>query len=236
MRNPEAVDGAGSVDDLHAFVAAPDLYKWLIDFMGRHLDLSSSSVVDLGAGSGAFARLLADRGADVLGVDLELFSTFRVEGIPFLSHDLVDPELPALVGRKFDALVSIEVIEHVENPVALLCNMRELLAPGGFGFITTPNVCSLPSRIEFLRSGRLRGFRPTDEPTHITPIPDWLFADRLAGLGGVSLQETTTYPEVGFFPGGSRSGRVLDYVLRRFDVRGLLSGESVVWVIRRGGD
>ena len=41
-------------------------------------------------------------------------------------------------NEKFDFITMGEVIEHVEDPLSLLIKVRELLAPGGTAFISTP--------------------------------------------------------------------------------------------------
>ena len=43
----------------------------------------------------------------------------------------------------FDAVVFLQTIEHVHDPVAVLGHMRALLAPGGVVYVSTPNVLTL---------------------------------------------------------------------------------------------
>ena len=43
----------------------------------------------------------------------------------------------------FDAVVFLQTIEHVHDPVAVLEHLRALLAPGGTAYISTPNVLTL---------------------------------------------------------------------------------------------
>jgi 2-polyprenyl-3-methyl-5-hydroxy-6-metoxy-1,4-benzoquinol methylase len=50
-------------------------------------------------------------------------------------------------GLKFDVITSIEVLEHLSNPVEHLNAARKLLRPGGIIYITTPNIKSFNSRI-----------------------------------------------------------------------------------------
>lgn len=44
-----------------------------------------------------------------------------------------------LGSETFDALVSVEVIEHVDDDHAFVANMRKVLRPGGVAILTTPN-------------------------------------------------------------------------------------------------
>ena len=43
----------------------------------------------------------------------------------------------------YDAVVFLQTIEHVQDPVAVLEHFRSLLAPGGAVFVSTPNLLTL---------------------------------------------------------------------------------------------
>ena len=43
----------------------------------------------------------------------------------------------------FDAVVFLQTIEHVQDPVAVLEHFRSLLAPGGTVYVSTPNLLTL---------------------------------------------------------------------------------------------
>jgi SAM-dependent methyltransferase len=50
-----------------------------------------------------------------------------------------------------DAVVCADVIEHLIDPGAALCEMNRVLRPGGRVLLTTPNVASLKRRFQLLR-------------------------------------------------------------------------------------
>lgn len=52
-----------------------------------------------------------------------------------------DPAI--LQGRTFDYILSQDVIEHVEDPYALLDKLNSLLSPGGYILLGTPNAANL---------------------------------------------------------------------------------------------
>ena len=43
----------------------------------------------------------------------------------------------------FDVVVFLQTIEHVQDPQGVLEHFRELLAPGGVAYVSTPNVLTL---------------------------------------------------------------------------------------------
>jgi SAM-dependent methyltransferase len=99
-----------------------------------------TSVLEAGCGLGYFTYALQRGGYDALGIDI--------------SHEAVEKAVQAYgdfyktesiesyarsAGRTFDAIVMIEVIEHLEEPVAAIEEAVRLLAPGGTLVLSTPN-------------------------------------------------------------------------------------------------
>jgi len=112
---------------------------------------------------------------------------------------LNDPEFAKHLGKEsFDLVISIEVIEHLENPADFLRNVSRLLKPAGIAIVMTPNVEKLPARIKFLLMGKLRMMDEKSDKTHIMPIfSDLLFRQYLP-RAGLKLLEWCSYPPNGF--------------------------------------
>jgi SAM-dependent methyltransferase len=76
-------------------------------------------LLDLGCGSGLFARAAAGRGALVTGVDADRDAVARaaaeVPGGTFLLRDVLD-----LPPGPFDVVAAVQVLMHVPDPVAVL--------------------------------------------------------------------------------------------------------------------
>jgi SAM-dependent methyltransferase len=76
-------------------------------------------VLDLGCGSGGFARAAADRGAQVTGVDLDAEAVaLAAAAVPegtFLVRSAQDPP-----RGPFDVVAAVQLLEHVRDPVAVL--------------------------------------------------------------------------------------------------------------------
>lgn len=102
-------------------------------------------VLDMACGEGYGSRLLAQWGARrVVGVDISataidqaqrLFASDTVE----FRREAADTIDSALTSGTFDLIVSLETIEHVPDPVALLESFKRLLKPGGVMVISCPN-------------------------------------------------------------------------------------------------
>jgi 2-polyprenyl-3-methyl-5-hydroxy-6-metoxy-1,4-benzoquinol methylase len=159
------------------------LHDSLIQQFGLHVP-ASARIVDLGAGAGAWAARLVKAGYEVVAVERSP-DRFACPQAKLIVGDLND-DFAQAVGGPFDAVTAIEVIEHLENPRHLLRQAKQLLKPGGFMFVTTPNIESVPARLRFLMSGDLRMFGRDpafNDPTHITPIHTQMFERMLADVG-----------------------------------------------------
>jgi SAM-dependent methyltransferase len=108
---------------------------------------SASSVGDLGCGTGGFLRFLRARGfSRVAGFDLSplALAAAAESGAVLHSVDLGAPfELP---GAPWDALVSLDVIEHIDDDVGFLRSAAAALRPGGMIFLCAPAFPHLFSR------------------------------------------------------------------------------------------
>ena len=126
--------------------------------------------LDYGAGTGTLVGLLCGtkRFDPVIGADLMARPSDLSEGAEWLSQDLNQPL--AFPDASFDALVSVEVIEHLENPRAIARDWFRLLKPGGRLFFTTPNADSWRSLVTLALKGHHQEFTDENYPAHITAL------------------------------------------------------------------
>ncbi len=105
-------------------------------------------VLDVGCAAGYFLSVMQEEGWQVTG--LEPSEPIRREAEAALGRERVragllgEVELPP---ASFDLVTLWDVLEHIPDPVAALCQVRGLLAPGGRLLIETQNVKSLAARL-----------------------------------------------------------------------------------------
>lgn len=104
-----------------------------------------ASVIDLGAGPGGIAAVLAERGCDVTVLD-RYPPTEEVEGVEVLVADLDEPLEVDL--RPYTHILLLDVIEHLKEPEAFLDGLRAQMdyEPREV-ILTTPNIAFVVQRM-----------------------------------------------------------------------------------------
>jgi 2-polyprenyl-3-methyl-5-hydroxy-6-metoxy-1,4-benzoquinol methylase len=88
--------------------------------------------------------------------------------VGWIQADLNSP-LPC-PDASFDAIISTEVIEHLENPRAVFREFSRLLRPGGRLLLTTPNQESIRSLASLISRGHHVAFLDESYPAHLTAL------------------------------------------------------------------
>jgi 2-polyprenyl-3-methyl-5-hydroxy-6-metoxy-1,4-benzoquinol methylase len=105
--------------------------------------LESLKILDIGCGDGVLTYLLAKGKSYTYGIDLDR------DAIEFAKQKLSSLGIKAefsvqscyetnFLDSSFDAIVSSDVIEHLQNPVDYLMEIKRILKPGGWAVISTP--------------------------------------------------------------------------------------------------
>jgi SAM-dependent methyltransferase len=113
-------------------------------------------VLDLPAGNGLLADALRGMGHEVVCGDINR------ERPDYRYVDMAQP-LPFADGE-FDAVVCLEGLEHLVDPVQLIAGICRVTRRGGTIVISTPNVMNFYSRLQFLFTGVLYQFNPAAVP------------------------------------------------------------------------
>lgn len=108
-----------------------------LDLIGMH-QLRGKSVADIGCGAGPFLDLVKGFASQTIAVEPNqcYHESLRQRG-----HQVYTwaQDVPASLAGQIDAAVSYSVLEHVENPLSFLQDIRRLLKPGGMLALSTPN-------------------------------------------------------------------------------------------------
>lgn len=100
-------------------------------------------VLDVGAGIGVFPAAMKRAGWDVTAIepDRRTVELLRAS-IGIDAHDRDLRELDPAALPAFDAVTFNKVLEHVEDPVALLAHASRFLAEWGFCYVEVPDVAA----------------------------------------------------------------------------------------------
>ena len=141
-------DPAGDMWPLHRLNAlrAP----FILDGIKRHLPVSTGeslplqglTILDIGCGAGLLSEAMARHGAQVTGIDpanrnIEIATRHAADG--GLAIEYLEGSAEDLQGRRFDVVLNMEVVEHVENVEAFMRSCCALVKPGGMHFVATIN-------------------------------------------------------------------------------------------------
>jgi 2-polyprenyl-3-methyl-5-hydroxy-6-metoxy-1,4-benzoquinol methylase len=151
------------------------------------------SVLDVGCSSGGFLYQLQKRFPGkykVLGTDVSqapLDHAVKM-GVPVVRGEFLKQSL----GEKFDAVTFWAVMEHLAAPELFLKKAAEVLKPGGYCFILTPNLKSLavrligakyryifPEHLNYFTAETMRRFVEREftvtgmKSTHFNPLVIW---------------------------------------------------------------
>ncbi|MGB9591056.1 MAG: class I SAM-dependent methyltransferase [Candidatus Kryptoniota bacterium] len=112
-------------------------------------DTRFASALDAGCGMGEFSYYIFRKfDAEVLGVDIlgeevirnsNFASRIASNRLSFIQADISAKDLPNLLNRKFDLILSVDVMEHIKDDVAVFRNFADLLNNNGVVIISTPS-------------------------------------------------------------------------------------------------
>lgn len=97
--------------------------------------------LEIGVGTGTLLNYMKNKGIEVEGCDLSKSVSKRVrDRCSITMHNCSVNDIPE--GTTFDVVVMNHVLEHVNDPVAFLSEVRKRLRKGGVAHIAVPNVAS----------------------------------------------------------------------------------------------
>lgn len=142
-----------------------DIFELLKPFL-----VKSMHVLDFGCGQGAFSQRLIDAGMMVDACDIDTAQIIAPVQNKYML-DLNTADISKSITKKYDAVVAVEIIEHLHNPWKYLNDCISVLKDDGIIVLSTPNISAFPSRLRFFMRGSLIAYEKTDlAHGHITPL------------------------------------------------------------------
>jgi SAM-dependent methyltransferase len=151
----------GAADDLDRLGTAEGFFRWVLDEFHPYLQ---GSVLEVGAGTGTITRKLVERFPDLRVTALEpaenLFGDLE-------SFAAVSPRVTALhrslaaggplVERGYDAVLYLNVLEHIDDDAAELRLAASALRPGGALLVFGPALSWLYGELDY-KAGHYRRY------------------------------------------------------------------------------
>ena len=122
-----------------------DINPLRLNYIDERAFLAGKKVVDIGCGGGILSEGMAQRGANVVGIDMgeAPLAVARLHGLE--SGEEVDyrqitvEELAEQEAGTYDVVTCLEMLEHVPQPASVVAACAKLLKPGGQLFLSTIN-------------------------------------------------------------------------------------------------
>ena len=110
--------------------------------------LPGRKLLDVGAGRGLTARMLAEKGYDISACDVSSDSVnlLRRQGLVGFVFDLEEDELE----QEYDAIFCLEVLQYLRYPEKAVAKLKAALNPDGVLVVSVPNEFHLLRRLGML--------------------------------------------------------------------------------------
>lgn len=143
-------------ETLEVLTLAPRFNKWMFETIHPH---SKGLVLEVGSGIGNLTEQYIQNGFDIVASDIRdsYVSTLKekftdVDQVKeIINLDIVDPDFDnkyAQYFNKFDTVVALNVVEHIEDDYKAIANIGKLLSKGGNAIILVPAYQALYNRLD----------------------------------------------------------------------------------------
>ena len=132
-------------DPKSEFKPLHDINPLRLDWIDANVGLAGKKVLDVGCGGGLLSEGMAERGAQVTGIDLSekalgvarlhLLESGRSVDYRHISAESLAAEMPG----SFDVVTCLEMLEHVPDPASTVAACARLVKPGGQVLLSTLN-------------------------------------------------------------------------------------------------
>lgn len=219
------------IQEMAAYGLHSDVFEMLNPYLKKGMH-----ILDFGCGQGAFSQRLVDIGMIVDACDINT-DQIKANVNKKITLDLNKEINPDSFSDKYDILIALEILEHLQNPWKYLNDCLTLLKDDGIIVLSTPNISNFVSRLRFFMRGSLIAFENPDlAHGHITPLSFIQIENmcdhfrleilkkgnagpvpiiHISGFSVFSLLRNTILPLFYPFMSGPKRGRALVYILRK---------------------
>ncbi len=159
----------------------PEFQEYFVHYPIKHSRHSShyyaqqlvgrdQEVLDISCGEGFFAAEIGKQGNRVTGVDVLPEVSERAALCDYFSADLnqgLDDVIPRLNGKRFDRVLLLDILEHLDDPELILRQCHHLVREDGQVIVSVPNVANLSVRLMLLLGNFNYADRGILDKTHL---------------------------------------------------------------------
>jgi 2-polyprenyl-6-hydroxyphenyl methylase/3-demethylubiquinone-9 3-methyltransferase len=116
-----------------------------LNYINDTVSLAGKRVLDVGCGGGILSESMAEKGAQVTGIDLgekalKVAQLHSLESGVAVDYRLIAAEVLAeQEAGAYDVVTCLEMLEHVPDPASIVSACAKLVKPGGHVFFSTIN-------------------------------------------------------------------------------------------------
>jgi 2-polyprenyl-6-hydroxyphenyl methylase/3-demethylubiquinone-9 3-methyltransferase len=132
--------------DRHSeFKPLHDINPLRANYIDQRSPVAGKALLDVGCGGGILTEAMAQRGAQVTGIDmgeapLSVAQLHALEsGVQVNYRRITAEALAAEIPAQFDVVTCLEMLEHVPDPGSVVAACAQLVKPGGDVYFSTIN-------------------------------------------------------------------------------------------------
>ncbi len=140
----DKVAGSWWSDDIRWVRTLKAMVPGRLSWFDRKIDWQGKRVLDLGCAGGFMAEALASRGAIVTGIDpaakaIDAARAHAATSGHEIAYEVGVGEALPYANSSFDAVICVDVLEHVQNLEEVLAEVARVLTPKGLFLFDTIN-------------------------------------------------------------------------------------------------
>ena len=127
--------------------------KYSSHYYAQQLTGRNHDVLDVGCGEGFFAAEIVKQGNRVTGIDALPQASETPALVNYYSADLnegLGGVIEQLQGKRFDRILMLDILEHLQRPERILQQCHEMLAKDGQIVVSVPNIANISVRLLLL--------------------------------------------------------------------------------------